>query len=267
MNFLLWIILVVWGVIVATILYKDIRKEKFASLNVPGLGDDSESIVKSVPLDLNTKYPNAFYHEMTNAEFETALKQTFASNQTCIPLKMALQIKDWILIGKDEPFGLQQIYETVAVNGMRTSIKNSSYFATVPGVVQIVYEDRQKTFKHISLPNTYLIYAEMIMYREHKYHAKHVATNIVLKQNTSDVWEYQVVSIEVLGILFEDQVAMYPVSANNPFERNQMTFDENPYVQAPAVLLDNDTVLSLVQKQSLNNQKLVESELAINRAN
>lgn len=264
MNFLLWIILIVWGVIVATIIYKDIRKERFASSNIPGLGDDDQNVIKSVPLDLTTKYPNAFYHEMNNADFEKALKLTFASDKTCSPLKMALQNKDWKLIGQDEPFGIQQIYENVAIKGMRTMLKNSPHFAKVPGVVQIVYEDRQKTFKHVTSPNTYLIYSEMIMYRENKYHAKHVATNIVLKQNAKDVWEYQVVTVEVLGILFEDKVAMYPVSANNPFDRHEMIFDENPYVQAPAVLLDNETVISLVQKQSLNNQKLVESELAIN---
>ena len=59
----------------------------------------------------------------------------------------------------------------------------------------------------------------MILYREAKYHGKHVSFIVLVEKNKQ--WNVKVLDAKVKGIVFEDKIALYPVQGNDAYQTNQ----------------------------------------------
>lgn len=259
MNHSVWIALLgIWlGFVTFFILRTQTgKREGF----VVGYGDDLPEI-QSTPIDLVTKYPNGYYNELDNATYQSALQKAFSGEKTCGPLRMALRMDDWVLSESHDV--LKQAYVSQVIPSVRERINQTpDFFKGATGKIEIAYENIKSVSAHINQPDTYLVLVELVLYRKGKYHGKHVELNIIMQWKKKE-WSYHVVSAEVLGILFEDQIVMQPVTARNPIAETSAAFDPNPFVLAPSILMSNEDILQLVQKQSIGNQKRAETELAI----
>lgn len=246
-KILLFLVAILWVLVIVRSVFTQF-KERFS--------------IQSIPIDLPTKYPLAYYAEMDNASFEKALKATFASPETCKATEVALKQEEWITIPSTEPMGMGHIFETQILPLMEKTIRESPHFQEVNGQLQIAYEKRVHMYRHVSKKDVYLTLVEFLLYREGKYQGKHVEVGMLL-ENHQGTWNYQVVTARVVGIVFEDRFAMFPVEARNPFDAAQMDFNENPYVQQPSILMSNEDVIQAVQKQADANVRWVESQIAI----
>lgn len=177
--------------------------------------------VSSVPEDLTTKYPRAFYSELSNAEFEKALIQTFGSKDTCKPLALASKPDNWYTTPLDANKTVVSIFDVFVVPKLQEIMVSSPFFKGVDGVPKVIYHNVTSISKHKQMSNTYLVQSDMILHREGKFNGKHVQLAVVLSQEKGTQWQYNVVSAQVIGIVFEDQIGMYPVEAKDPFDRLQ----------------------------------------------
>ena len=237
------------------------KREPFA--DIVGLGDRVPEI-QSLPFDLNSKYPRAYYSEMNNDMFKDALQKTFAHPETCQALDVAMKAEDWAPLRRDvEPIGFQQIYESVVVKNIRDVVKASPYFKEVEGDVTIAYERRKATFVHKQKQNTYLVKLEVVFHRPGKFQAKHADIDVVM-QLVSNQWQHRVVAANIVGIVFEDQIAMHPVTASDPFQIAAMPFSENPFeIVADPILLDTPMVMTMVQRQNQGHLNQANSDRAL----
>lgn len=110
---------------------------------------------------------------------------------------------------------------------------NASDALALPGSVskhvpiQIVHDILRSYKVHLSSRSMYLIEIEALLYRENKYHAKHVnVTCVAKKQNLSD-WIINVVAVRIVGVVPEDQIALFPVVASNPLESYMLRVEKD----------------------------------------
>ena len=225
----------------------------------------SEYHANSTHMDIVTKYPNAYYHEIGNADFDMNLKATFATDRPCTALESTLNSNDWQKTS-EVPVGFQHVVDTSVVEHIQKRLNESPHFAKNGGLVQVVYKRVIEILRNASKMDTYLVRLETLLHRKNKFHAKHVEFGILLeKQDTlkGQQWEINVVSVRVVGIVFEDRFGNYPVEPNNPFDKPELPFEENPYNLPPAILMTNDEVLAAVQQQLANQKKWAQSEAAL----
>lgn len=249
-SVILWLIGVAWALVIAYIVVHGWPcKERFS--------------VDSLPIDLPSKYPRAFYTEMDNGRYEKALQSTFATQKTCEALDVALKQDDWISIPDTQPMAIGHVMEAKVLPELEQRLQASPYFQDVEGKIQIAYEKVVRLFRHKELKERYLAIIELVLYREGKYHGKHVEIGMVITDNKGS-WEFEVASARVLGILFEDRFAMFPVEAKDPAVTNAASFDSNnPFVLQPAILMSNEEVVQAVKKQADGQRKRAEANRAV----
>jgi hypothetical protein len=80
---------------------------------------------------------------------------------------------------------------------------------------------------------------EIILYREAKYHGKHVRLQVVMDGPKV----IGVMSMNILGIVFEDQFGLFPVvhSDKTDLENLNVPFDSNPLAGYPPII--DETVI------------------------
>ena len=111
--------------------------------------------------------------------------------------------------------------------------------------VQVVHDVMKQYYVHKTMPKTYRIDMEAVLYRKNKPFAKHVGMSVVC-QFGKDAWMYDVVSVEVLGVIPEDTIGMFPVVAFDPFATNSSSLDAAP---SPSVIASDEETMRLVRKQ------------------
>lgn len=194
-------------------------------------------IEDSLPLDYDIKYPTAYYNELNNTQFLEALNKTFQPNQ------LLLNGEDWtaeIVVDKQHipPKEVQDGYKKLIpwIQDM-LNVKGRPFFKLVgdeTAPFQVIHNHWNSWSKFLYMPNKFLYNIDVLLYREAKYHAKHVRFQIILQ----DQKLIHIASIKIIGIVLEDKFGLFPViqSDKTDLEQPQMDFNPNPLVNyAPLI--------------------------------
>jgi hypothetical protein len=230
----------------------------------------SPYVIGSMPIDLSTKYPAAYYSEMSNEEFERAVRATFATPATCVATAAAATSGNWRLLAP-APQGLYHIMDTHLIGALQRGLAASKQLGTgvptgVPTGVRMVFRRYMELLTHVTKPETYLVRIEAILHRKNAFHGKHMELGVVFQKEEvwgGSRWSTEVVTARVVGVVFEDAFGTHPAVPRDPQERPELGFDPNPLVPAPPVLLSNDEVVAAVRAQAEGQRKWAEAESVV----
>lgn len=212
--------------------------------------------ISSIPNDTVTQYPQTYYNEFSNEQFEHALRKIF--QYPCDKKKSVSQQSQWMknTDWRAVPKFVQTAYDE-AVRHISLQLKTSKELhlpydnPDQRPMVQLVH-DRWNAYYTRSASSDLLLDIEFITYRESKFQGKHVVARILCEWNASKKkYDIFVVEIHVEGVVSEDQIGMHPVLPNNPFDLKVLTADE-PY---PLAILDAETLATIINKQKDLQQK------------
>uniref|UniRef100_A0A6C0CST3 Uncharacterized protein n=1 Tax=viral metagenome TaxID=1070528 RepID=A0A6C0CST3_9ZZZZ len=164
---------------------------------------------------LNLRYKKAYNYELENNAYTDALKKTFKLMKKCIPTQDYTEEQP---LNRTLPVSIEDAYK-LTVSYIDQNIKSSSHFDLPDGSVQVVnpiqiVHDRLISYQiHKTIPNDYLLTIDFILYRDGKYHGKHVRSVSHVQKNKG--WTINVLDIWVKGVIFEDQIALFPVVGND----------------------------------------------------
>jgi hypothetical protein len=192
--FLFFSLLFAIGFLTALIFF--LRKETFIS---------SITSVKNDPI---ARFHNTSYYELDNLAFETALRNTLASQGECPSYSPTQQTQT---VTDDMPSNVNIAF-TRALASFTDRIKNSTHFDLPGDIAKFAQEDpiRARPAFQVLAPqlteyqlhiSEVLVHIECVLYREAKYAGKHV-----------EVWAHVDGSnitfpvANVLGVVFEDQL-------------------------------------------------------------
>jgi len=198
-------------------------------------------IQDTVALDneIKYRYKNAFYYEYGNREYLDKLKTIFNISENG-----TLNTDDWKIydISPNTPSNILMAYNN-CVNELKTRI-NTSDALTLPDNVkipiQIVHDVLLRygiSKKHPS-SSVYSFDIEMILYRQSKYQGKHIGTRVIYDNDKNIL---NVLGIGIIGVVSEDNIGLFPVVANNPFEIDQLSADLTEY---PIIIPTEDYTLT-----------------------
>jgi hypothetical protein len=227
-------------------------------------GTQEDFTINSVAIDPTFRYPNGYYTELDNASFAHALKQIFHTK--CDKIQVALRLSEWKgpFTPDQAPLPYQQAY-AFALQNLRDMVKNARALHLAHdnpkqrAPLQIVEDDWTGYYVHIS--GALRIDVDLVFYREGKHHGKHVSLSCIMAPNGKR-WKMDVVSLEVRGIVPEDQIAMAPVTARDPSQHHALNFDPNPYTFENHILMSNEEVIAEVQRRLTQHKKNAEAEVA-----
>ena len=98
--------------------------------------------------------------------------------------------------------------------------------------IQVIH-DLLKSYKvHVNEDSMYLLNIELLLYRENKYQGKHVSMSCIAKYKMFSGWYINVVAVDIIGVVPEDQIALFPVNASNPFDVSQFLVDNDVSVDS-----------------------------------
>ena len=174
----------------------------------------------SVLADMNFKFKKAYNYELENQAYLNGLKQTFAIRHNCI------MQQDY---GVVEPVNLtlpemvKDAYST-ALTYVTDKVKTSEFLklpdnqplSVTP--IQVVHDKLVSYQRHKRIPSV-ILNMEAVLYREGKYHAKHVGLTVQATKNKG-MWEIMVLDVWINGVIFEDQIGLFPVNGNDPLNKN-----------------------------------------------
>lgn len=198
------------------------------------------------------KYKNAYYYEMPNEEYENALKHAFAL-KSCNALTQALRKAEWSDAKKpSEVLGSRWVgvYEQWLAEFTQTI--NAAPELKLTGdttAIQVVHDRWIAVHTHVNDPTLLRMDIEVILYRMGKPHGKHVSMSVIAKRMGDEgKFATTVVAIEILGVVPEDQIALFPVVASNPFDPPEMAYNENI-----TIVPSGTEVLQELQRRSSQN--------------
>lgn len=243
----------------------------------------------SVPIDPQSKYKNAYYNELSNGEFQSALATIF--QMPCDEQKRVQQLVDaaggdWDMgvLPPTNPFVEEAYNAAVKLISDRTETTPPPVALALPGDtnrIQMVH-DRLESYKlgikGRPSENKILMTIEFIFYRFSKYHGKHVKMLVLAepKSNPADMapsdimeWMISVVASRVEGIVYEDNIGLYPIvaSVSGPSMAsstlpNVLRTNPDPKVMAeyPGVLLEENETMEIVKKQQSQTLAAMEAD-------
>jgi len=176
---------------------------------------DRHPIQSVLTNQLNFRYKKAYNYELENNAYTDALKKTFKLIKKCIPTQDYTEEQP---LNRTLPTSIEDAYK-LTVSYIDQNIKSSSHFDLPDGSVQVVnpiqiVHDRLISYQiHKTIPNDYLLTIDFILYRDGKYHGKHVRSVSHVQKNKG--WTITVLDIWVKGVIFEDQIALFPVVGND----------------------------------------------------
>lgn len=206
--------------------------------------------IESVEIDIKTKFDTAYYYELDNAEYDVAITKTF--QYPCRKAPEILRADNW-----RDVESLDDV--RVAYDNLIAYIKktvNSSDYLQLPSdnpakrpVIQIVHDVLIQAKRHVVTQNKFLIYLEAILYRESKYHGKHMRFTAIAEYDaTLKNWSFYVIEADVVGIVYEDKIGIFPVVANY-----DLHVDGRPYANLEkdeSILPDDRVSNEIVQSQN-----------------
>lgn len=213
-------------------------------------------VSQSLPLDLVPKSNKPYYYEFDNAEYDVALKNTF--QYPCSHAADVLKVADWTIVDVDADSparsGVATAYDSV-IDHVRERV-NSSEYLELPydnphkrPSIQVVHDVLIQAKTHVRDMFKYVLYIELILYREAKFHGKHVSMTVVTTYDPSKKqWDFYVVEINVLGIVYEDQIGLFPVVASYNKQVDGVSFDT--LSQNSPILPSKEVTSAVMDKQT-----------------
>ena len=181
---------------------------------------DRHPIQSVLTNQLNFRYKKAYNYELENKAYTDALKETFKLMKKCIPTQDYTEEQP---LNRTLPTSVEDAYK-LTISYIDQNIKSSTHFDLPDGSVQVVnpiqmVHDRLISYQiHKTIPNDYLLTIDFILYRDGKYHGKHVRSVSHVQKNKG--WNITVLDIWVKGVIFEDQIALFPVVGNDVYNKN-----------------------------------------------
>ena len=195
---------------------------------------EHHKVHRSIPNNPEVKFTNAYYYEFTNELYLQNIKTALVV--PCDLLADAVLTSNWneqidpsINTNIDETI-LQEVvdgynncllYIDEKINNATSMILPGEINSETPSQIQIVH-DIFKSYKiHTTSQSMYLIHIELILYRLSKYNGKHVELTCTAKKVDTD-WIIHVVAIRILGVVPEEDIALYPVIPNDNLNIEQL---------------------------------------------
>ena len=198
----------------------------------------------SLPVDPVVKYSKAYYYEFDNKKYMDKLKIALAV--PCALLADAVNDSSWsapyqldmdniddtnVDVSKEVKEAYDACIENVATklnssSAMilpgyidKASSKPETENSAISADIQIVHDVMRSYRMHLKEKSMYLIDIELLLYRENKFEGKHVKLSCTAKfLPNRKVWFTNVVAVDILGVVPEDHIALFPVNASNPFD-------------------------------------------------
>lgn len=242
----------------------------------------------SIPIDPQSKYKNAYYNELSNGDFQSALAMVF--QMPCDEQKRTQAVvdatSDWDMgvLPPTNPFVEEAYNAAVKLISDRIETTPPPVALALPGDtnrIQMVH-DRLESYKlgikGRSSENKILMTIEFIFYRFSKYHGKHVKMLVLAEPKSdpndlspSDImeWMISVVASRVEGIVYEDNIGLYPVvaSVSGPSMatstlQNVLRTNPDPKAMAeyPSVLMEENETMEIVKKQQSQGLAALEAD-------
>lgn len=209
----------------------------------------------SLPLDLKVQYPKAYYNEANNDEYEQRLREQFVV--PCNKVQLAANTSTWMdynLTGAPAE-QLVPLYESV-ISYVQTQVRKMDINQRP---VQVVH-DRWLACRKGFQKDLYLFSIELLLYRPFKYHGKHVRMDVMVETN-----KIYVVSLSIIGEIFEDKIALFPVIAFDPDVPQQQPFEGNTFTAEPSLLLDQVTIEKIVEQVNKNYVNVARTKFQLQR--
>jgi hypothetical protein len=93
-------------------------------------------------------------------------------------------------------------------------------------VIQVVHDILHSYKVHNNSDGMYLIDMERLLYRENKHHGKDVNITCTAKK-VNKGWVVNVVVVDLIGVVPEEDIALFPVIPSNPFDKGQLKVDDD----------------------------------------
>lgn len=187
------------------------------SLNVR----DRHPVHSSLVQDLNHKFEKAYNYELENNIYLDAINNTFGlTKKPVVNMSMYTQEEP---LNRVLPSTIEEAYNK-SVEKIDFAIKNSVHFDLPDGSLQVinpiqVVHDRLIAYRsHKTIPDNYIFRLETVLYREGKYHGKHVEFIVLVEKNKQ--WDIKVLDAKVIGVIFEDKISLFPVIGNDELTNN-----------------------------------------------
>ena len=203
---------------------------------------EHHKVHRSIPDNPVVTFTNAYYYEFGNEEYLHNIKTALVV--PCDLLADAVLTSNWdklidpstntnnsnekILQEVVDGYNNCLIYIANKINNSTSMILPGEKNIETPSQIQIVH-DIFKSYKiHTTSKSMYLIHLELILYRLSKYNGKHVELTCTAKKINTE-WIIHVVAIRILGVVPEEDIALYPVipSDNVNIEQLQVVNDVN----------------------------------------
>lgn len=183
--------------------------------------EDRHPVQTSVLNDMKFKFKKAYNYELENEAYVNGLKKTFAIRHNCVPLQDFGVVEP---VNRVVPEMVKEAYQT-ALLYVTDKVKTSEFMKLPDELpvsvtpIQVVHDKLVSYQRHKRIPSI-LLNMEAVLYREGKYHAKHVGFTVQANKNKG-MWEINVLDVWINGVVFEDQIGLFPVTANDPLNTNE----------------------------------------------
>ena len=190
---------------------------------------------RSIPDNPEVKFTNAYYYEFGNKLYLHNIKTALAV--PCDLLADAVLTSNWdklidpsintnnsnekILQEVVDGYNKCLIYIDEKINNAVSMILPGEKNIETPSQIQIVHDILKSYKMHTTSQSMYLIHIELILYRLSKYNGKHVELTCTAKKVNTN-WIIHVVAIRILGVVPEEDIALYPVTPKDNLSIDQL---------------------------------------------
>lgn len=205
--------------------------------------------VDSVAMDQRVKYEKMYMVELDNISYEKQLNKALNVDND------AKKSNVWIVLDTSNQLhtSFMLIAYTQLLAHITASVSNTEYMNVTydnpehRAKIQVVHDVLITFKKHTKSDFTYLITLEAILYREHKFHGKHVQIEAIVTYDTMrNVWKNTITSAKVVGIVYEDTIGFHPVI---PFTKVDVIQSSYETLDQP-ILLSNEEVVTIMKQQN-----------------
>jgi hypothetical protein len=187
--------------------------------------------IQSLLYDPVLQYPNIYANEMNNITFERTLMKVFSIPKQC-PLQ---QLSPILIPNASTDSAIIKAYDRV-LSFIQSKLNSTTAFDLCADTerfkIQVVH-DVWTGYQNSLTDDSYKIIMETILYRESKFIGKHVRFQAIVKKKKVSICEAL-----VLGVISEDQIALYPVVASDPA-------DDRLWGKFPSIILEPEPTLLL----------------------
>ncbi len=216
---------------------------------------ERHSIEDSIPIDFKLEYPKAYYSELDNTAFLDALNKTFDGK------KFMINGYEWypekVVNSMNVPPPEVLSGYKIITKWLLDTINASSNFRLEgddPSPFQMIH-DYWNTWSQSMPPKDYYKYnIDIVLYREAKFHAKHINLSVIIDIKTKNV--IGVTDISIKGTIIEDRFGLFPVvqSDKTDLENLNLPFDTDPLANYPP-LIDDTVVRAELKRRDTQNAR------------